>query len=307
MHWRFKSLNFKILSMLPGGQAFHGFTQEKITGSTTATHDRIKQKVEVGLRYWDWLRAQERTNQVINGNLLDFGAGWHPTIPLLLHSFGNRSQLLVDIQPNLDAQKLTDTARLLNQIITAPDFPHRNSCRTVPEIIPPPQPLLAAALQPLGIRYEAPFGDFTTRPAGEFDVVFCTQVLQHISLRDQQAIFRQLCRALKPGGLIMGVVHLVGHFRNPNLRSGQYDHLTLSPWLWEHVINSSLMSYNRLKAPDYRSLLGESGFKILNFEVEQPTPADLAELGGVKIHPAFRRYAPEELAARHIFFVAEKP
>ena len=40
----------------------------------------------------------------------------------------------------------------------------------------------------------------------------------------------------------------------------KYNNLRYSPWVWENVVNSRLMSFNRLKAPDYRAALEQAGF-----------------------------------------------
>jgi hypothetical protein len=62
-----------------------------------------------------------------------------------------------------------------------------------------------------------------------------------------------------------------------------------------------------LKAKDYRELLEASGFQIAHFEVEGPNSNDLRELDQLPIHEFFSRYTREELGAKHLFFVAEKP
>jgi hypothetical protein len=67
------------------------------------------------------------------------------------------------------------------------------------------------------------------------------------------------------------------------------------------------MSYNRLKAPDYRETLEEAGFRIRDFVVEAPSAEDLKALRQTKVHSEFARFSEQDLGARHLFFVAEKP
>jgi hypothetical protein len=85
-----------------------------------------------------------------------------------------------------------------------------------------------------------------------------------------------------------------------------YGHLTFSPWVWEHLINSPILSYNRFKAPDYRLALEEAGFRVLHFETNPPGEADFAQLKKCRPHRSFTSYSAEDLAARHLFIVAEK-
>ena len=61
-----------------------------------------------------------------------------------------------------------------------------------------------------------------------------------------------------------------------------HNHLRYSPRVWNGIINTPLMSYNRLKAPDYRALVEEAGFAIRHFEVEPGSAADLASNEDVK-------------------------
>ncbi len=307
MGWRAKSAQFKFLSMLPGGTALYNYTQEKITKSTLASLTRVDQKIKVGLELWDWARKNNCSGKLVDGNLLDLGAGWHPTIPLLWYAFGNNCQTLIDVLPNMDALKATDTINLFRKIAADPKFPARNSVKRLPEAKPTQSALASDVLSPLGIEYHAPYGDLLQRQLGHYDMVICTQVLQHIPKPVQLAIFKELFAAMKPGGLFHATVHFVGQFRSPGLNRGQYEHLSFSPTTWENWINSSLMGFNRLKGPDYRETLEQAGFIIREFKLTLPTPEDLAELKRTPVHSSFSHYSETELAARGVFFVAEKP
>jgi hypothetical protein len=226
---------------------------------------------------------------------------------MLWHLFGAERQVLLDIQPNMDTPKVSDTVRLLNQITSATDWRGRRFCKR--QILPLPvytEPL-PTALKSYGIEYHAPYRNLLTQNAGAFDSIVCTQVLQHIDKSNLRRQFSEFFHSLKSGGLLMGATHLVGHFRNPNLQTGQYQHLEASPWVWDNCYNSSLMSFNRLKGPDYLQLLTESGFRIHTFEVEGPNAEDLAELKRTKIHSSFAHLTAEEVAAKLVFFIAEKP
>jgi hypothetical protein len=67
------------------------------------------------------------------------------------------------------------------------------------------------------------------------------------------------------------------------------------------------MSFNRLKAPDYRAALEAAGFKILHFEVNPPTETDYQQLDQVTAHSCFAHLTRQELVAKHLFFVAARP
>lgn len=303
MNWLVKVAAFKLLSALPGGSAVYRYGQEHLTHSLAPTPERVGQKICNGLQYWDWLSANHPT-QGRPGVHLDFGSGWHPTIPLLFYSLGVERQHLVDVAPLLDAGLAQATIRMFLQIVTAPDWPHRSRLKRLPE--PEDAMSLADSLDRWGMSYHAPFGGTTPELAGTVDLVTATQVLYFIPKERLRNSLRQLHRALKKGGKFLAVVHL--NDVNASWQKGlsQYNHLRYSPEIWDKWINSRLMSYNRLKAADYRQLLEDAGFEIRHFDVTGPTTTDLEELACIPIHPCFSRYSREELGAKHLFFVAER-
>ena len=306
MGWRLKSAQFKLLSLLPGGTRFYHYSQEHLTKTTVANRARVDQKLGVGLEFWAWLQRQNDTARLTDGNLLDLGAGWHPCIPLLWYAFGNQRQTLVDVVPNMDAAKVRDTILQFCALASDAQWPGGASLRRLPEVRPTVDPHAGPALAPLGIEYHAPYGDLLRERPGQYDIVICTQVLLHLPRPVQAAIFKEVYTCLKPGGLFHATVHFVAQFRSLHERLGQYEHLRYSPEVWEQWINSSLMGFNRLKGPDYRELLEQAGFRLREFNLTAPTAEDLAELKRTRVHPSFGRYSEQDLAARGVWFIAEK-
>lgn len=307
MRWYLKSAGFKLLSALPGGDRLYRFAQDHCTGSSQATPERVRQKVEVGLTYWRWLKQNQRTQALRAGTLLDFGAGWHPTIPLLFYSLGVPRQHLLDLTPWFTSRQVLATASLVADQLSAPAFEEKEEVRRLPRPANQQVAPVAELLQQWGLRYHAPYLPDVPRLQAVADVALCTQVLLHIppaGLRNSFAVLRE---CLKPGGVFLGTVHLMDLYSHADARITPYNHLKFSARTWERWVNSDMMPFNRLKARDYLSLLGEAGFRIIHQEVNVATEADYRELDQVKIHPEFARYTRDELVAKHLFFVAERP
>lgn len=280
--------------------------QERVTKSTIPSRDRVRQKIDVGLQYWDWLKANGHAEKIRRGTVLDFGAGWHPTIPFLYYSLGVERQFLLDLSPLLTDDLIAATLRTYREIVTEPRWPRRSELTRLPELpatngVPPTE-----LLQSLGMNYRAPYAPESGELREAVDAAICTQVLLHIGPDGLRHCFRLLRDCLKPGGFFLGTIHLKDLHSNSDRNIGPYNHLKYSPQFWERWVNSPLMSYNRLKANDYRWLLEESGFKLLKFEVNKPTPEDYARLKQVRVHPYFKNYSTDELVAQHLFFVAQK-
>ena len=117
MNWVLKMAAFRALSWLPGGVRVYRLAQERCTGSLVPTRERVQLKVDVGLRYFDWLKAHGHS--LAGATHLDFGTGWHPTIPFLYRAFGCGEQFLFDLSPLLDAGLIAGTARVVREITSA--------------------------------------------------------------------------------------------------------------------------------------------------------------------------------------------
>jgi len=307
MNWLLKTAAFKVLSGLPMGGQLYRYSQEKITRSLVPTPDRVRGKIHVAFQYWDWLKANGYPGDAVPGTILDFGAGWHPTIPFLFYSLGVERQFLCDLHPSLNRDMVDRTMNTFLSIVKAPQEGYRSRLRRLPEPNHNPELAWTDYLQRMGITYHAPYAGLFQEIAGTVEVVVCTQVLYFISREILADCFRQVFQVMKSGGKFLATVYLNDVNATPQNGLSQYNHLRYSPDIWEKWINSPLMSYNRLKARDYRELLEQAGFHVRHFDVTGPTAGDLEELARIPVHECFKHYTREELGAKNLFFAAEKP
>jgi hypothetical protein len=305
MNWLLKVAAFKVLSGVPMGAQLYRFSQEKITHSLTPTQDRVRGKIDIAFQYWDWLKANDYPGAAVPGSILDFGAGWHPTIPFLFYSLGVERQFLCDVQPVLNRDMAGQTMNTFLSVVKDPQQPYRSRLRRLPEPLSP-EVSWTDYLKRMGITYHAPYDTLIGEIAGSVEIVVCTQVLYFINRQILADCFGQLRKVLKKGGIFLATVYLFDVNATAQNGLSQYNHLRYSPEVWESWINSRLMSYNRLKARDYRELLEQAGFTIRHFDVTGPTASDLEDLARVPVHPCFSHYSREELGAKNLFFVAEK-
>ncbi len=304
MKWLVKVAAFKLLSALPGGTSLYRFSQEQCTKSLVPNRERVHQKMEVGLRYFEWLSKHGKEGQLLEGSHLDFGAGWHPSIPLLYYSMGSSQQYLFDLAPMLDEALVRQTVETVLRILSDTQWRGGGKLRRLPPRLRTED--WRSYLGELGISYHAPYAQVFPELAGRLDVVTSTQVLLHIPRVAMQWCFGEIYRGLKRGGVFLATVHLTDLFAASQPGLSKYNQLRYTPETWERWINSPLMSYNRFRAPDYRELLEEAGFEIAHFEVEGGTPEDFKELETIPIAECFKKYRREDLAATHLFFVARK-
>ena len=301
MNWWMKMGAFKALSLTPGGSALYRWFQENLTGSLIPTSERVSQKMEVGLRYYRYLKSFGGDSLLHRGSHVDIGSGWHPTIPLLFYCLGCNAQVLADVVPVMSSQSASQTAATFGKIALSGRYPELQTDRLARlgsiswKDWPPRE---------LGWDYRAPYMDWIAGQSSTLDLITSTQALLHVPRDSLSSIFRLLHQSLKPGGFFLSTVHLRDLFADADPGITPYNHLRYSPWIWDRLVCSPLMSYNRLKAPDYRQLLLDAGFVIREFQVDPGHPELLEK---IQIHPNFRSYSKEDLSAYHLFWAAQKP
>ncbi|MDB6066750.1 MAG: Methyltransferase type 11 [Pedosphaera sp.] len=302
MNWIIKCLAFQTLSRFPGGRSFHHAAQNWLTGSSRQTESRLLGKIGQTLNYWRWLEANAPAGWLADASHLDLGSGWVPSVPMTLYALGTRRQYLVDIEAHMQPAAVVQTAELFRRVAPKAGV----TFQRIPDV-PARQQTLRATLEPFGMNYSAPYDELTEQIAGTVGFATATHMLLHLNRPVLLAVCRTVYRMLKPGGYFLAQQHLRQLFDGLESRTSPFYSLRYSDRFWENYVNSPMMSYNRLRARDYRQTLQEAGFEVECFEVEPGSPQDFAQLKRARIHPMFSGYTPDELAARHLFFAARKP
>lgn len=309
MNWFTKALAFKTLSTIPRGNSFYRFLQKNVTKSIIATPDRVGMKVDIGMRYFEWLTAHGYNIERLRGlRHLDLGCGWHPNIPLLYSKMGMKNQVLTDVTYLMSARTFRESLGNVNLLTEDPKHPahgllQEGACR-IPDSAESLDELLKLAL----MEYHAPYFDWAASAGECIDIATCTQVLMHVERPILNDCFKMMFDVIRPGGIFMSTVHLFDIYSNSDPKITIYNHLRYSQAFWSGRVNSDMMPFNRYKAKDYREALEGAGFEIIEFEIDRGTAKDLEALRSIQVHPEFiERYTEEELADTHLFFVARKP
>lgn len=307
MNWFLKAMAFQLLGRLPGGGRCYQWAQENISLSLEPTEERLGQKLQVALRYHHSLKQLGWLPRLSQTTHLDLGAGWQPTLPLFFFAAGCPRQVLLDVVPVMTAELVRKTAQTFQHLARQPAWRDIFSKERITVFDRMPWKDWDREYSPLGWRYIAPYEAWLEHQANTVDWATSTGVLLHPPRPMVEKICRLLFQALRPGGLFLGTVPLTDIFATADPHITPYNFLRFSPWFWEHVVSSPLMSYNRLRPSDYRQALESTGFHLRTFELDGVTKENEATLRKLRIHPTFRKYPAAELAATALFFVAEKP
>jgi len=225
----------------------------------------------------------------------EFGTGWDLAIPLSYAALGVGRQVLVDIRPNLRLELVNATIRsLARQSEALAEVVGRGLRDLGPADVASAGELRAR----FGIEYHAPRDARETGlPAGSVDLVTSTNTLEHVPREAIGPTLREAARLLRPDGVLSFRIDMQDHTSYVDPRRSPYDYLRYSERAWR-FLSPKLEYENRLRLPDYRTLFVEAGLAVVDETVSRPRPEHLAALAQVPLAPRFRRYAPEDLAAR---------
>lgn len=132
---------------------------------------------------------------------------------------------------------------------------------------------------------------------GSADIVYSFSVLEHV--RAVEALLEETRRVLRPGGLCLHSIDLRDHFHlAPGANWLRF--LRYTDREWDLMTSRRSTWCNRLRAPEWRELLGRR-FELLRFEKERlPLPQDL------KRAPRFAGMLKEDLGVSMLWVVGLK-
>jgi SAM-dependent methyltransferase len=288
MRWVAKAALQRGLGLLPQGERLNYLFQRHVARSLPGGEAVVRRKLARARQH---LEAFGRPAE--DAVFYEFGAGWDLAIPLSYAALGVGRQVLVDIRPSARVELANETIVLLEREVG----PLGGSVSSLP-----------ALEERFGIVYLAPCDARATGLESEsIDFVTSTDVCEHIPEGDLAQIFVECRRLLRPGGAISCRIDLQDHYAYFDPSLSRYHFLRFSDRAWR-LVNSPLHFQNRLREPDYRRLVEQSGLEIVSWTPSGPSTEGLAELEGMELAPRFRNgYTAEELGATVLSFVAHRP
>lgn len=302
MKWIAKAALQKLLSGVPGGERINYLFQRHLTHGLPRGRAEIAEKFRcaahyLGLarRFGDWGGGPPRA--------YEFGCGWELAVAQALYLLGVERQVVVDLRPLLNWELVADAGGKLAAIAgeLAADGV------ALPRALTGPSPASRGELRArLGIEYRAPCDARATGlPAGSFELIHSTEVLEHVPAETLEPILRECRRLLAPGGVLAMLVDLQDHYSYFDKNIGPYHFLSLNPGVWR-LINSGLHYQNRLRLSDYLAAARAAGLRVVHQEVTGPDPDDRRRLAGMRLAVDFRRYVPDDLGARWLVLVCRR-
>lgn len=245
--------------------------------------------VGAGLHQIRLLRSQ---NVPISGDVLEFGSGWLPIIPLLFKIAGARKLILTDVERLMEGATI---ARAKHVILNRIDAVATALDLAAEEV----QKRLQAEFSP---DYIVPW-DCRTHPAASADIIISRTVLEHVRPEYLSTLMDEWARILRPNGVMCHIIDNSDHWSHRDRSLSKIDFLRYDDnWYWRLRVLDAQHYQNRLRHSDYAKEFRRHGWDVL-VDHGEPHAQCLLDLLTFPLAPRFRGRDPRDLAVLISTFV----
>jgi SAM-dependent methyltransferase len=316
MTWKARALLLRLMATLPGGMAVyqllqHWFGLHRHDGFMEEKFRRHRDLAGLTLKHGGRLHG---------AHIVEVGTGWVPLVPLAwwltgaeaVHTFDLNRHLLPDLLGRalqwmrgrrdwlLDLYRdLPDDAvrrDRLDRLLAVTDA--NGSHFAQPEQV----------LRMAGIHYLAPANAARTGlPAHSIDLHYSTNVMEHVPGMVIAAILKEARRVLRPDGLAIHHVDPSDHFAHHDATITRINFLQFTQPDWDRYAGNRLAYHNRLRDPDFRQLLRDSGLDLIDHQFQVDERGLKALHQGFPLAQAYRKIPFEVLCRERLQYVARPP
>ena len=236
-----------------------------------------KYALEQGLQQ---IQLLQRAGVDLTGDVLEFGTGWLPIIPLLFYLAGSRSVVLTDVERLLDPH----TTAKAKQVVAS-------HLATVARVLGKPEEDLARRLDgDFAPAYLVPWQS-RCHPSRSVDIVISRAVLEHIPPSALSNFLGEFVRIVRPGGAMCHVVDNSDHWEHQDKTISRVNFLRYEDgWFWRLACLNRQAYQNRLRHSDYLALFHQHGWTTL---IAEGTPDEKC-LSDLRTLPLAKRFADRD-------------
>ncbi len=249
-----------------------------------------------GLEQIDMLR--DAGIRIEGADVLEFGSGWLPVIPLLFRLAGAKSVTLTDQERLLDERLVGAAATIIEdrKAYIAVRLGEKNSEREITESMVAARTggSIESQMSRCGFRYFVPFVPAWV-PDRSIDIVISRAVLEHVPEPELHDFMRHFHRILKPQGAMCHTVDMSDHWEHRDKSIGRINFLRYSDPAWKLTCLNPQNFQNRLRRCDYVHGVERAGFQIIKL-VGESDPQALADFDAMPIARKFSGLTREEAA-----------
>lgn len=303
MNWKIKNAMYHIMETIPLGAKVYSLIQEHITKSVWVNDDQFLN------RYYDskvYRHVKAIKNygkyELKDSTMYEFGAGWDLMAPVGFSlCWGIKRFIAVDLNVYLHSKLLINTLNLYqrNKEILIKDYAYEIDDNLISKDIN------RVLKDQLRIDYKAPVDARNTFLEDEsIEYIISNVTLEHIPPEDIISILKECYRILKKDGLMTMTIDYTDHYAHTDSNISLFNYLKYNENEWKKY-NTGMHYQNRLQHSDYREIIIQSGFEIVDENVHL-IKEDIATVEAIDVADCFKKYESEELACREGFFVVRK-
>jgi SAM-dependent methyltransferase len=303
--WILKACVQRAVGALPAAHFWNGLLQQYISRSQNLTDEKFNDRLDVCRTHLEHFRshAEPIRNRI---DVIELGTGWFSVVPIGLWLCGAGKVRTYDIVQHLTSARLTatlqkfvetfDNGTLMDRLPGADAGRAKqlaslaeNACKVAPEEV----------LRRIGVEYIVE--DFVRNriPPGAIDLICSYAVFEYPHPELIMNILKEFRRILRPGGVMSHWIDLSDEYAYFDGKITPYNFLRFSPQSWRWI-NNPLIPLNRMRISDFRRVIGQAGFHIVDEKIRQGEEADLAR---VPLAEEFRVYPTDELLALDAWLV----
>ena len=290
LNFKAKALIQSFVSLFSNREGINYWFQRNITKSLPMSMDGYREKWEKAKLHIDsYAKFSKGRKKAI---AYEFGAGWDMATSLFLSTHGCERVYCVDLIEHVTHELLNASlnAMLLAGLIDKPVTFHQESFRDT-------------LRDEFAIEYLAPYDarkvDF---PDSLFNMIYTTNVLEHIPKDDIPSILKECHRLLADDGVLSMCIDYSDHYHSIDKSISPYNFLRYSDNQWKKY-NNPLQYMNRLRHNDFVKLFQDCGFQII---VAEPSIAKgfVGVPKGLPVASQFlKKYSKEDLDITGGYFV----
>ena len=158
----------------------------------------------------------------------------------------------------------------------------------------------AAIMQRLNIHVRIGDARSTALPDQSIDLVFSTFVFEHPGADIIKGLLAEFRRVASPQAVMSHYVGIADQYAGFDKSITPYNFLKYSDRWWR-LLNNPVIPQNRLRVADYRELIKQTGWEIVE---ERNTSGSMDDLGKIRLAPEFAKYSTEDLLVLLSWLVA---
>lgn len=303
--WIAKAALQKCISFLPYKHKINYFFQKHVTKGVILTDDLFETKL---LHCNQHISEYRKFNNKLSGfATLELGTGWHPIVPIGMY-LNNASYIYsADIKLLVTDKSMRETIKKFIQ--------YHNSSKLI-QILPTYNIQKIKILQKIiDLNYDL---DRTLREVNmkiiigniyksehitlnQIDLIHSNNTLEHIQVDQLKKILIFFRKVISIDGIMSHFIDLSDHFSHMDKNVTPFNFLKFSDNVW-HLIDNNIQPQNRLRISEYRKLIEETKWKILDEQVIRGAKKDLEN---IKISNKFKAEPVENLLVTHALIISK--